>query len=154
MIDDQTFDSFASFENINDPLKFWTSSREEFDQKFEVHTFFAVLAVLVGYIMQFIGLRGMSTWVSLTQLGATIIMSMLRGSLRMQRLNRDANMLKGMPDMIAGYELDWLAFEIAQQRWQQEAQQNSQMNSSKNLVKSSIKDRFGMLLERMRRSQK
>jgi len=62
--------------------------------------------------MQFIGLRGMKAWVSLAQLGITLIMSILRGCLRMQRLGRNDNMLLTTPDMVAGYELDWLSFEI------------------------------------------
>lgn len=56
--------------------------------------------------MQFIGLRGTSAWVSLAQLGATFIMSILRGSLRMERLGRNANELGDMPDMVVGHKLD------------------------------------------------
>ncbi|KAF2855895.1 hypothetical protein T440DRAFT_414789, partial [Plenodomus tracheiphilus IPT5] len=119
VIGDQSFDPFAYFEAPDDPLVDWISSMKDLDEKFESYTFFAVLAVLIGYLMQFIGLRGMRAWVSLAQLGITVIMSILRGSLRMQRLGRDANKLKNMPDMIAGYELDWLAFEIAHQKSQQ-----------------------------------
>ncbi|KAM5357790.1 hypothetical protein ACJZ2D_015905 [Fusarium nematophilum] len=119
VIGDQSFDSFAYFENKNNPLQVWTSSRKDFDEKFELYTFLAASAVLIGYIMQFIGLRGMKAWVSLAQLGATIVMSILRGSLRMQRLNRGANKLGDMPDLVVGHELDWLAFELAQQEAQQ-----------------------------------
>ncbi|KAH6982589.1 ankyrin repeat-containing domain protein [Ilyonectria destructans] len=119
VIGDQSFDSFAYFENKNNPLQVWTSSKKDFDEKFELYTFLAASAVLIGYIMQFIGLRGMKAWVSLAQLGATIVMSILRGSLRMQRLNRGANKLGDMPDLVVGHELDWLAFELAQQEAQQ-----------------------------------
>ncbi|KAF0644307.1 hypothetical protein FPSE5266_03430 [Fusarium pseudograminearum] len=114
VIGDQSFDAFAHFENIEEePLPVWTSSRKDFNERFELYTFFAVTAVLLGYISQFIGLRGMKAWVSLAQLGITIIMSILRGLLRVQRLGRDANKLGKMPDMIAGHELDWIAFELA-----------------------------------------
>ncbi|KAH6714364.1 hypothetical protein BKA61DRAFT_673660 [Leptodontidium sp. MPI-SDFR-AT-0119] len=119
VIGDQSFDSFAYFENKNNPLQIWTSSRKDFDEKFELFAFLAASAVLIGYIMQFIGLRGMKAWVSLAQLGATIVMSILRGSLRMQRLNRSANKLGDMPDLVVGHELDWLAFELVQQEAQQ-----------------------------------
>ncbi|KAK2669046.1 hypothetical protein RAB80_014572 [Fusarium oxysporum f. sp. vasinfectum] len=113
-IGDQTFDSFAYFEEDNkrDCIKLWTSSRKDLNEKFELRTLFAVLAVLFGYAMQFIGLRGLKAWISLAQLGSTIIMSILRGSLRMQRLGRSANKLGDMPDLVQGHELDWLAFEI------------------------------------------
>jgi hypothetical protein len=112
-IGDQSFDPFAYFEDTaSNPLRAWTSSRKDLDDKFETYTFFAVLAVLVGYLMQFIGLRGMKAWVSLAQLGIMLIMSVLRGCLRMQRLGRNDNMLLTAPDMVAGYELDWLSLEI------------------------------------------
>lgn len=115
LIGDQSFDPFAYIEDTTKPLRMWTSSKKEDWDKvshFELYTFVAVVAVLVGYIMQFIGLRGMKAWVSLTQLGITIVMSMLRGSLRMQRLDRKGNKLLDKPDAVAGHELDWLAFEI------------------------------------------
>jgi hypothetical protein len=54
----------------------------------------------------------MPAWVSLAQFGNTVVMSILRGFLRMQRLNRNDNKLAEMPDMVAGRELDWLAFEL------------------------------------------
>ncbi|KAK3300168.1 uncharacterized protein B0H64DRAFT_437346 [Chaetomium fimeti] len=115
VIGDQSFDPFAYFEDTDTtPLQVWTSSRKDFDEKFETYTLFAVLAVLIGYIMQFIGLRGMMAWVSLAQLGITIVMSILRGCLRMQRLGRNDNMLLATPDMVAGHELDWLSFAIVE----------------------------------------
>ncbi|RYP47067.1 hypothetical protein DL768_006794 [Monosporascus sp. mg162] len=120
VIGDQTFDPFAYFEDTeNDPLRVWTSSRKDFDQKFEVYTFFSVSAVLIGYVMQFIGLRGMNAWISLAQLGITVVMSILRGLLRVQRLGRNDNKLAEIPDMVSGHELDWLSFEIARQNCQQ-----------------------------------
>lgn len=115
VIGDQSFDPFAYFENTsNKPLQTWTSSRKDFDERFETYTSLAVFAVLVGYISQFIGLRGMKAWVSLAQLGITIIMSVLRGCLRMQRLGRNDNLLLSMPDLVSGHELDWLSFEIVE----------------------------------------
>ncbi|KAI9774161.1 MAG: hypothetical protein M1840_005254 [Geoglossum simile] len=121
VIGDQSFDPFAYFENTDvNPLQVWTSSKKDFDEKFEVYTLFAVLAVLIGYVMQFIGLRGMKAWVSLAQLGITATMSILRGCLRMQRLSRNDNKLLTMPDMVTGHELDWLSFEIVREKTQEE----------------------------------
>ncbi|KAK5993519.1 Ankyrin repeat domain-containing protein 50 [Cladobotryum mycophilum] len=65
--------------------------------------------------MQFIGLRGMKAWVSLAQLAITVVMSILRGLLRMRRLGNDANELSDIPDLVSGYELDWLANRISSQ---------------------------------------
>lgn len=94
-IGDQSFDPFAFCEDTErDPLQVWMSSQKDFNEKkFESYTFFAVSAVLVGYIMQFIGLRGIKAWVSLAQLGITLTMRIIRGCLRMQRLDRNANKL-------------------------------------------------------------
>jgi hypothetical protein len=41
------------------------SLKKDFDKRFEAYTFFAICAVLFGYIMQFIGLRGIKAWVAL-----------------------------------------------------------------------------------------
>jgi ankyrin repeat protein len=112
VIGDQNFDPFAYLDRVDQPLQHWTSSRKDLDEKFEVYTLLAVIAVIVGYIMQFIGLRGMKAWVSIAQLGATIVMSIMRAGLRMQRLGRNDNKLRKMPDLVSGHELDWLAFEI------------------------------------------
>lgn len=114
VIGDQSFDPFAHLENSEKgPLQVWMSSRKIFKEKFETYTYVAVFFVLAGYIVQFIGLRGLSAWISLAQVGITIFMSILRGCLRMQRLDRNGNEFAKMPDLVAGHELDWLAFEIA-----------------------------------------
>ncbi|RYP19245.1 hypothetical protein DL765_003446 [Monosporascus sp. GIB2] len=112
VIGDQSFDPFAVFEQEGKPLKVWTSSTKDLTKKYEAHTWIAISMVLVGYIMQFIGLRGMKAWISLTQMGITVIMSFLRGMLRAQRLNKNDNALRDMPDLVAGHELDWLTFEL------------------------------------------
>lgn len=114
IIGDQSFDPFAYFEDTEkDPLRVWNSSSKRFPDVFELYTVFAVLVTLAGYVMQFIGLRGMKGWVSLAQLGITVIMSLLRGLLRIKRLGRHDNKLRDMPDLVAGHELDWLASNIA-----------------------------------------
>ncbi|KAL2158708.1 hypothetical protein VTH06DRAFT_4190 [Thermothelomyces fergusii] len=112
VIGDQSFDPFAYVEKTDDPVRIWTSSRKDIEPRFESYTYAAVLAVVVGYIMQFIGLRGMNAWVSLAQLAITVVMSLLRGFLRMQRMSRKGNKLADKPDTVAGHELDWLAFSI------------------------------------------
>ncbi|RYP44867.1 hypothetical protein DL768_008730 [Monosporascus sp. mg162] len=112
VIGDQSFDPFAVFEQEGKPLKVWISSTKDLTKKYEAHTWIAISMVLVGYIMQFIGIRGMQAWISLTQLGITVIMSFLRGMLRAKRLNKNDNALRDMPDLVARRELDWLTFEL------------------------------------------
>ncbi|RYP33853.1 hypothetical protein DL767_004583 [Monosporascus sp. MG133] len=112
VIGDQSFDPFAVFEQEGKPLKVWASSTKDLTKKYEAHTWIAISMVLLGYIMQFIGIRGMQAWISLTQLGITVIMSFLRGMLRAKRLNKNDNALRDMPDLVARRELDWLTFEL------------------------------------------
>jgi hypothetical protein len=85
------------------------SSNKYVFRRFEHYTWLAVLATLNGYIMQFIGSRGMQAWIFLAQLVVTVLMSVLRGLLRTQRLASDDNELNLIPDMVAGLELDWFA---------------------------------------------
>lgn len=114
VIGDQSFDPFSHFESRSSPLKYWTSSRKgKVNRAFEWLTFFAGICTMMGYVLQFIGLRGLKAWVSITQLAITLVMSFLRGLLRMQRFGNDDNQLAKMPDLVPGHELDWMAFEIA-----------------------------------------
>jgi len=121
VIGDQSFDPFAYFEDTEkDPLRIWTSSSKRFPEIFELYTVFAILVTLAGFVIQFIGIRGMKGWVSLTQLGITIIMSLLRGLLRIKRLGRNDNRLGAMPDLVTGHELDWLASNIVSRKPQED----------------------------------
>jgi hypothetical protein len=112
VVGDQSFDPFAYLDEKN-LINVWSSSRKLLNREFEVYTYAAVVATLTGYIIQFIGIRGMEAWVSLAQLGVTILMSILRGMLRTRRLGDEDNHLRLMPDMVAGHELDWLAYRLA-----------------------------------------
>ncbi|KPM36355.1 hypothetical protein AK830_g10197 [Neonectria ditissima] len=118
VIGDQSFDPYGYAEDTEHALHgLWMSSRKHLNEKlFEVNTILAVSAVLLGYIAQFIGLRGMKAWVALAQLAVTLLMSSLRGFLRMQRLGKESNQLGDIPDLVSGHELDWLSLEISQQK--------------------------------------
>lgn len=115
LVGDQSFDPSSYFESETKPLDYWISSRKRkgSEKVFEALTFVAVIASVVGYVLQFIGLRGMKAWLSLAQLGVTLFMSMVRGALRIQRLKNQDNKLAKIPDLVAGHELDWLAYELA-----------------------------------------
>ncbi|KAH0437118.1 hypothetical protein CcaCcLH18_03986 [Colletotrichum camelliae] len=136
MIGDQSFDPFSFFESKEKAVKVWTCSWKVEDEKnsknpsearqsrvsalgqllpgsrFEFLSFVSTAAVLFGYMLQFTGLRRMKPWVSLAQLVVTILMSVCRGALRMQRLSKEDNKLRNDRDLVVGYELDWLSFEI------------------------------------------
>ncbi|EQL03178.1 pfs, ankyrin repeats & 6-phosphofructo-2-kinase [Ophiocordyceps sinensis CO18] len=114
VVGDQSFDPFSHFENPSKPLDYWISSRKRKTGKtFELLTLVAMTFTIMGYVLQFIGLRGMKAWVSIAQLATTLFMSFLRGLLRMRRFGEGDNALAKMPDLVPGHELDWMAFEIA-----------------------------------------
>ncbi|KAJ4077796.1 hypothetical protein NW761_012114 [Fusarium oxysporum] len=73
----------------------------------EVEEVIAVIGSMVslcGFIVQFVGLRGMHWSVSVAQLGATIIMAILRAIVR-------RNLAKNptCQPLLSGHEMDWLA---------------------------------------------
>lgn len=157
VIGDQGFDPFAYIDQKK-RIMIWTASKKEIRNSrykmYQVSTFFAVAAILTGYVMQFIGLRGMQAWVSLTQLGITIIMSMLRGLLRMKRLDSDGNdnELADMRDMVEGYELEWLAFKIAQSKASCTADDSS-LESESSVTKKSVRSKLKSTLAPPRASR-
>ncbi|KAK4099632.1 hypothetical protein N658DRAFT_429398, partial [Parathielavia hyrcaniae] len=113
-IGDQSFDSYAIFETQGRPVTRYIISTmdDRRREKMHVQTTFAAATTLVGFIAQFIGIRGLSAWVSLAQLAITIVMSLLRGLIRMQRRGKEDNELKSYDDGVHGHELDWLAFNL------------------------------------------
>ncbi|KAH8751843.1 hypothetical protein F5882DRAFT_454445 [Hyaloscypha sp. PMI_1271] len=119
----ETFDAFAYFGEEKRKIEAYTTSTKIKAEKFHVYTWIAVVITLGGYVAQFIGLRGMNAAVSIAQLGATLFMSFLRGCLRMRRLGQTDNKLKNMPDMVAGHELDWLTFKLADEELQEHPSQ-------------------------------
>ncbi|KAK2740060.1 ankyrin repeat domain-containing protein 28 [Colletotrichum kahawae] len=107
VIADQSFDAYAFIEDEENRLRVWTSSMKSWDLNpgregtFKSATCIAVFAVLVGYVLQFIGLRGMRAWVSIAQLITTVVMRILRGMLRLQRLKKEDNQLLRMAELVA-----------------------------------------------------
>ncbi|KAK1248194.1 hypothetical protein MKX08_006414 [Trichoderma sp. CBMAI-0020] len=128
VVGDQTFYSFIYSDKRN-TLKTWTSSTKIPQKNYHV-TYVAVSFVILGYIAQFIGLRGLNAWISIAQLAITLVMSILRGALRMRRLNKDDNLIQSpfekhygsaeWDNWVAGHELDWLAVEASEERTSEE----------------------------------
>jgi ankyrin repeat domain-containing protein 50 len=141
-IGEETFDAFAYLEDvIHSPLpKYTTSSKNkgDFNDSFYIYTWIAVIISLGGYIAQFIGLRGMNASISVAQLGVTVLMSILRASLRLRRLKSTDNQLANVPDMVRGHELDWLAFEIADLNDQKPRDEKSGSKKMASAVMGSI----------------
>ncbi|KAI4865304.1 hypothetical protein F4820DRAFT_458239 [Hypoxylon rubiginosum] len=81
----------------------------------EIWTLVATSVTMVGFVLQFVGLRSMHSAVSLLQLGVTLGMGVVRALLRTQRLKIEQNLLRDRPDEVSGHELDWLALQIGEE---------------------------------------
>ncbi|KAI1197745.1 hypothetical protein F5X97DRAFT_171694 [Nemania serpens] len=113
IVGDQTFDAF-SFTDASNPLIKYTTSWK-LQNKAEVQVVFATVTTLAGFILQFVGLRAMHSSVSVFQLGAIVLMSIIRAGLRTRRLAKEQNLLRDRPDEVEGNELDWLALQMARE---------------------------------------
>ncbi|KAL2694766.1 hypothetical protein Neosp_001353 [[Neocosmospora] mangrovei] len=65
----------------------------------------------VGWVVQFIGLRGQHATISLYQLCCTMVMSIIRASIRSSR-STPTNQLENASEETRGHELDWQAFQL------------------------------------------
>ncbi|PGH09675.1 hypothetical protein AJ79_05641 [Helicocarpus griseus UAMH5409] len=111
VIGDQTFDAFA-YNEQGTRSEYITSWKRPYLKDGGPLVYASVGFTSVGFILQFISLRALHSTISIAQLGATILMSAIRASLRTQRLSSDNNILRDSLDIIRGYELDWLALHL------------------------------------------
>jgi ankyrin repeat protein len=117
VIGDQTFDAFAYSDRDNEEdcleeyIISWKKKRSE---NFEWAVWATAGVTVCGFVLQFTGLRGIHSAVSVAQLGVVMVMGMARAALRMRRLNPKANSFAMCLDEVIGHELDWLALRIAQ----------------------------------------
>ncbi|KAK2786451.1 hypothetical protein FQN53_006607 [Emmonsiellopsis sp. PD_33] len=110
-VGDQAFDSFAYTHPNNQFTKYITSWKENTEES-RLELSIAVGMAGTGFILQFLGLRACHSSVAVTQLGVTILMSIIRSMLRTDRLKREEIFLADQPDFYEGNELDWLALNI------------------------------------------
>ncbi|KAK2772625.1 ankyrin repeat domain-containing protein 28 [Colletotrichum kahawae] len=112
VIGDQTFDPFL-FDDSASPLnQYITSWKTPQQSSSELGVWLATVTTLFGFILQFVGLRAMHSAVSVLQLGAILVVSIIRAGLRTQRLRKEDNHLYNRPDEVEGHELDWLALQM------------------------------------------
>lgn len=113
-VGDQIFDSFG-YSDENSPLqRYVTSWKITGDCSSLCGIWPAVMATSLGFICQFMGLRAGHSSVAVMQLGVTLIMSLVRASLRAQRLEEKDNFMAKDPDLFQGHELDYLALKVLQ----------------------------------------
>ncbi|KAF3067010.1 Protein TANC1 [Trichoderma lentiforme] len=129
VVGDQTFDPFLFSKPIKRYMTSWkvaqtsdSSSGTRKDNPFfnnfknpseETSVLVATVITILGFALQFVGLRAMHSLVSLLQLAVTLLMSVIRALLRTQRLSIDENILRDRPDEVSGHELDWMALQMA-----------------------------------------
>ncbi|KAK0726114.1 hypothetical protein B0H67DRAFT_480204, partial [Lasiosphaeris hirsuta] len=123
-VNDQAFDSFAIFPAQTQTVittsrraprrrlaaPWWPKQKEAEATRIEVEEVAAVVGALVGicgFIVQFVGLRSMHWSASAAQLGATIIMSIFRASVR-----RNLSKNPQSQPLLPGHEMDWLAMAL------------------------------------------
>ncbi|KAK1843838.1 ankyrin repeat domain-containing protein 28 [Colletotrichum chrysophilum] len=121
---DQTFEPFcyADVGGVGS-LNRHITSRKKQSAPSELSVWLVVGSSVSGFALQFVGLRGTHSPISLAQLGAALIMSMLRAGLRTQRLDSQGNRLSEQEisammissDTLKGHELDWLALHIGRE---------------------------------------
>lgn len=111
-IGDQLFHAFAYSESRDDYI---TSARVD-NIKRERTLLLAVISTILGWIFQFVGLRGSPGSIALFQFIATLVMSFLRAILRGKRLEANKNRLRQDDykriNLVEGHELDWQALNI------------------------------------------
>ncbi|KAF3933260.1 Ankyrin-2 [Dactylella cylindrospora] len=124
-IGDQVFGSYIGFYDGTEYIRSTKSEREMLSG-----LWVAVVTTVIGFIAQFVGLRAMHASVTLAQLGATILMSIIRAMLRTQRMDKTGNIISALrkpefprdareqhpfvrdPKLLYGFELDLFAAHI------------------------------------------
>ncbi|KAJ2902236.1 Hemopexin/matrixin conserved site [Zalerion maritima] len=124
VLGDQIFDPFSCSDRSK-PLQEYITSSKTRSKNSELAVWAAVGTTISGFVLQFIGLRGIHSGVSVAQLGAIMVMSAARAALRMQRLKTEDNFLAQCPDEVVGHELDWLALHIGREDIQYDLDRSS-----------------------------
>ncbi|KZN87259.1 Kinase D-interacting substrate of 220 kDa [Penicillium chrysogenum] len=116
-VGDQVFNAFLAVNegpesSMTKKLRYTKSIRDRrFDRKY-LEIYSTLTSTVLGFIFQFIGLRGLHASVILAQLGSTFIMSIIRTCLRTERMAPDENKMKDDRDLMGHkqQELDAFAF--------------------------------------------
>ncbi|KFA49812.1 hypothetical protein S40293_10015 [Stachybotrys chartarum IBT 40293] len=118
-VGDQLFNAFAYSESKKTFITSWKVELEDGPEglgnahsiKPSLHLWTAIGLSFIGFVCQFLGLRGLHGSFALYQLGVTPCMAIIRAFLRSGWLGADNNKLKQRKD-IEGHELDWQAMNL------------------------------------------
>ncbi|CAG8083174.1 unnamed protein product [Penicillium olsonii] len=111
-VGDQAFNAFLAVKD--DPDEYIKSVRDRrFDRKY-VEIYSTLASTLLGFILQFVGLRGLHASVILAQLGSTFLMAIIRTCLRTERMAPGENKMRGDRELTSDkkQELDCFAFHL------------------------------------------
>ncbi|KAI2720643.1 hypothetical protein CBS147332_3883 [Penicillium roqueforti] len=116
-VGDQVFNAFLAVNegpesSMTDKLRYTKSIRDRrFDRKY-LETYSTLISTILGFICQFVGLRGLHSSVTLAQLGSTFLMAIIRTCLRTERMKPDENKMKDDRELTSHkqQEIDCFAF--------------------------------------------
>ena len=114
-VGDQTFEAFACSTNVKEYTTSWKEERlDGTEWRKRASVWLTTSTSMIGFVLQFTGLRGLHSSVALYQFAATLIMALIRSLLRTQRLKENENLLhdRELQGQIEGHELDWQALRI------------------------------------------
>ena len=112
-VGDQVFDAFAGTDRVSHYIRSSKAKVEESQAFVDFLLWTAVATTMVGFVLQFVGLRGLHSSVAMFQLGGTLLMAVIRSSLRTERGGSQNNMWdKRLRKAVNGFELDWFAMEL------------------------------------------
>ncbi|KAF5006575.1 hypothetical protein FDECE_7050 [Fusarium decemcellulare] len=144
-IGDQEFAAFSCNEMKREYVASWNDKTVPTSM---IHVWLGVGLSFVGWVIQFIGLRGQHATVSLYQLCCTIIMSIIRASIRSSR-SAPKNELENPSKGLQGHELDWQALRLASECLNQEGPGvNSDQETKKRSFIAEIGDWFRTQIHR------
>lgn len=114
---------FGAFLGVNEEtrsqasteIQYIKSTRHEGQKVDRIWLVFTVLLTISGWVIQFIGLRGLNSAVSLAQMGSTLLMAFVRTWLRTKRIGSDDNLLTQKECRLSSHkkqELDCFAFHL------------------------------------------
>ncbi|KAJ5510384.1 hypothetical protein N7453_002487 [Penicillium expansum] len=116
-VGDQVFNAFLAVNegpdsSMTKKLRYIKSVRDRgFDRKY-LEIYSTLASTVLGFIFQFIGLRGLHSSVTLAQLGSTFLMAIIRTCLRTERMTPDENKMKDDRELTSHkqQEMDCFAF--------------------------------------------
>ncbi|KAJ5565942.1 hypothetical protein N7535_007580 [Penicillium sp. DV-2018c] len=116
-VGDQVFNAFLAVKegpqsSMTKKLRYIKSVRDRrFDRKY-IEIYSAIASTILGFICQFVGMRGLHASVILAQLGSTFLMAIIRTCLRTERMAPDENKIREDRELMSykQQELDCFAF--------------------------------------------